>query len=87
MNSDILEKEYDEKTQSLIQGMVEAEEHRKEIERQNAELESEKVRFELERAKREAAARESAPWQDDAWDGEGAPPGSDTSLDNEVEWD
>lgn len=27
MDSNILEKEYDEKTRSLIQGMVEAEEH------------------------------------------------------------
>jgi len=69
------------------EAMVEAEKHRKEMERQKAEIESERIRFELERAKREAAARESAPWQDDAWDGEGAPPGSDTSLDNEVEWD
>jgi hypothetical protein len=40
-----------------------------------------------ERAEREAAARQSAPWQDDAWDGEGAPPTRDTSLDDEVEWD
>ena len=69
------------------EAMVEAEKHRKEMERQKAEIESERIRFELERAKREAAARESAPWQDDAWDGEGTPPGSDTSLDKEVEWD
>jgi hypothetical protein len=47
----------------------------------------EKTQFELERAEREAAARQSAPWQDDAWDGEGAPPTRDTSLDDEVEWD
>ena len=69
------------------EAMVQAEEHRKEMERQMAELELEKIQFELERAEREAAASQSAPWQDDAWDGEGAPPTRDTSLDDEVEWD
>lgn len=69
------------------EAMVQAEEHRKEMERQKAELESEKVQFELERAEREAAASQSAPWQDDSWDGEGAPPTPDTSLDDVVEWD
>ncbi len=69
------------------EAMVQAEEHRKEMERQKAELESEKIQFELDRAEREAAASQSAPWQDDAWDGEGAPPTRDSSLDDEVEWD
>ncbi|MBT5391058.1 MAG: CinA family protein [Euryarchaeota archaeon] len=67
--------------------MVEAENHRKELERQKEELEAERVQFELDRAKREEAARESAPWQDDAWDGEGAPPGGESSFDDEVQWD
>jgi PncC family amidohydrolase len=67
--------------------MVEAENHRKELERQKAVLEAERIQFELDRAKREEAARESAPWQDDAWDGEGAPPGGESSFDDEVQWD
>lgn len=67
--------------------MVEAENHRKELERQKEELEAERIQFELDRAKREEAARESAPWQDDAWDGEGAPPGRESSFDDEVQWD
>ena len=67
--------------------MVEAENHRKELERQKEELEAERIQFELDRAKREEAARESAPWQDDAWDGEGAPPGGESSFDDEVQWD
>jgi len=67
--------------------MVEAENHRKELERQKALLEAERIQFELDRAKREEAARESAPWQDDAWDGEGAPPGGESSFDDEVQWD
>ena len=67
--------------------MVEAENHRKELERQKALLEAERIQFELDRAKREEAARESAPWQDDAWDGEGAPPGRESSFDDEVQWD
>ena len=67
--------------------MVEAENHRKELERQKAEIEAERIQFELDRAKREEDARESAPWQDDSWDGEGAPPGGDSSLDVEAEWD
>jgi len=69
------------------EAMVEAEEHLKEEERKKDEIEAEKVQFELDRAERESAARESAPWQDDAWDGEGTPPGADSSLDGEVEWD
>ena len=32
------------------------------------------------------AARESAPWQDDAWDGE-AVPAEESTLDTQVEWD
>lgn len=67
--------------------MVEAENHRKELEREKAEIEAERIQFELDRAKREEDARESAPWQDDSWDGEGAPPGGDSSLDVEAEWD
>jgi PncC family amidohydrolase len=67
--------------------MVEAENHRKELERQKAEIEAERIQFELDRAKREEDARESAPWQDDSWDGEGTPPGGDSSLDVEAEWD
>ena len=69
------------------EAMVEAEENRKKIKLQKDQVEAEKIQFELERAEREAAARDSAPWQDDAWDGEGAPPGTDSSLDGEVEWD
>jgi nicotinamide-nucleotide amidase len=67
--------------------MVEAENHRKKLEREKAEIEAERIQFELDRAKREEDARESAPWQDDSWDGEGAPPGGDSSLDVEAEWD
>ena len=69
------------------EAMVEDEENRKKIKLQKDQVEAEKIQFELERAEREAAARDSAPWQDDAWDGEGAPPGTDSSLDGEVEWD
>ncbi len=69
------------------QAMAQDEEQLLELERQKAEKEAERIQFELDRAQREAAARESAPWQDDSWDGEGAPPGQDSSLDNEAEWD
>ena len=69
------------------QAMAQDEEQLLELERQRAEKEAERIQFELDRAQREAAARESAPWQDDSWDGEGAPPGQDSSLDNEAEWD
>lgn len=70
------------------EAMVEAEEHRKELERLKEEKEAERVQFELDRAEREAAASESAPWQDDAWDGEGTPPVKNSSLDgDQVEWD
>ena len=67
--------------------MAQDEEQLMELERQKAEKEAERIQFELDRAQREAAARESAPWQDDSWDGEGAPPTKDSSLDNEAEWD
>jgi PncC family amidohydrolase len=69
------------------EAMVEEEEHRKKVVQENDEIEAQKIQFELDRAGREAAARESAPWQDDAWDGEGAQPGTESSLDGEVEWD
>lgn len=69
------------------QAMAQDEEQLLELERQKADKEAERVQFELDRAQREADARESAPWQDDSWDGEGAPPGQDSSLDNEAEWD
>ena len=69
------------------QAMAQDEEQLLELERQKAEKEAERIQFELDRAQREAAARESAPWQDDSWDGEGAPPGKDSSLDNEADWD
>ena len=66
--------------------MVQAEESRRELERQKADEEAEKVQFELERQIREEAARDSAPWQDDSWDGETVVQ-DDSSLDNEVNWD
>ena len=69
------------------EAMVKAKEEHMELERLKAMEEAERIQFELDRAQREAAARESAPWQDDSWDGEGAPPGDDSSLDNEAEWD
>ena len=62
------------------QAMAQDEEQLLELERQKAEKEAERIQFELDRAQREAAARESAPWQDDSWDGEGAPPVSYTHL-------
>ncbi|MDG1554887.1 MAG: CinA family protein [Candidatus Poseidoniaceae archaeon] len=68
------------------EAMTMAEEQRKEELRLLADEEANKVQFELERQKREEAARESAPWQDDAWDGE-AVPAEETTLDTQVEWD
>lgn len=68
------------------EAMTMAEEQRKEELRILADEEAVKVQFELERQKREEAARESAPWQDDAWDGE-ADPAEESSLDTQVEWD
>jgi len=68
------------------EAMVQAEESRRELERQKADEEAEKVQFELERQIREEAARDSAPWQDDSWDGETVVQ-DDSSLDNEVNWD
>tara|TARA_B100000459_G_scaffold67936_1_gene37474 strand:+ start:279 stop:968 length:690 start_codon:yes stop_codon:yes gene_type:complete len=69
------------------EAMAQAEEEHLKLERQKAMEEAERIQFELDRAQREAAARESAPWQDDSWDGEGTPPGDESSLDNEAEWD
>ncbi|MBT3441244.1 MAG: CinA family protein [Euryarchaeota archaeon] len=68
------------------EAMTMAEEQRKEELRILADEEAVKVQFELERQKREEAARESAPWQDDAWDGE-AVPAEESTLDTQVEWD
>ncbi|MDP6234635.1 MAG: CinA family protein [Candidatus Poseidoniaceae archaeon] len=68
------------------EAMVEAEEHRKRLERQRADEEAEKIQFELERQKREEAARESAPWQDDSWESDSETT-DDTSLDNQADWD
>tara|TARA_Y100000766_G_scaffold285458_1_gene309096 strand:- start:27383 stop:28072 length:690 start_codon:yes stop_codon:yes gene_type:complete len=69
------------------EAMAQAEEEHLKLERQKAMEEAERIQFELDRAQREAAARESAPWQDDSWDGEGTPPGDESSLDSEAEWD
>lgn len=66
--------------------MTQAEEQRMEEERQLADEVAEKIQFELDRQKREEAARESAPWQDEAWDGETTPT-EETALDKQVEWD
>ena len=68
------------------EAMTMAEEQRKEELRILADEEAVKVQFELERQNREEAARESAPWQDDAWDGE-AVPAEESTLDTQVEWD
>jgi PncC family amidohydrolase len=68
------------------EAMTMAEEQRKEELRILADEEAVKVQFELERQKREEAARESAPWQDDAWDGE-AVPAEESTFDTQVEWD
>ena len=68
------------------EAMTMAEEQRKEELRILADEEAVKVQFELDRQKREEAARESAPWQDDAWDGE-AVPAEESTLDTQVEWD
>ena len=68
------------------EAMTKAEEKRKEELRQLADEEALKLQFELDRQKREEAARESAPWQDEAWDGE-AVSTEESTLDNQVEWD
>ncbi|RJU81070.1 MAG: CinA family protein [Candidatus Poseidoniales archaeon] len=68
------------------EAMTKAEEKRKEELRQLADEEALKLQFELDRQKREEAARESAPWQDEAWDGEAAST-EESTFDTQVEWD
>jgi PncC family amidohydrolase len=63
-----------------------AQEAKAEVEKQVAieqAIQEEKDR-EIELERREAAARETAPWQDEAWEGDGQPPSSEMGID--IEW-
>lgn len=56
------------------------------LEAKQKELEAQQIafQFEQERIAREKAARESAPWQDEAWNGEEPPHASDIAA--EISW-
>lgn len=63
-----------------------AQEAKAEVEKQVAieqAIQEERDR-EIELERREAAARETAPWQDEAWEGDRQPPSSEMGID--IEW-